>query len=305
MFRFTENQEVYDLNGVKIGGQPGEYPTVMVGSIFYEGQKLVEDSREGDFDEERAEELLKKEEELSEDTGLPRMTDIVSGFEDALIKYIDFVGEKTSSPFLIDGTTSSVRIPAVEHVEEVGLAEKAIYNSISPDCDEEEIEVLGESEIDAAILLCYNPKNPTIEGRMESLEKSMELAEEAGIEKKLVDPSVLDLPDPGPASKMIYKVKEQYGLPAGCGAHNAVDQWRDRREMDSESYKLRTAIANSFPIVLGADFALYGPIDSAERMFDGCSLTDAYVSYSMRMDEGIRPEVDDSPISKIFRPRNK
>ncbi len=303
MFRLQEDQKVYDLNGVKIGGQPGEYPTVMIGSIFYEGQDLVEDSREGDFDEERARELLKRERELSEETGLPRVTDVVGGFEDAMIKYIDFVGEETDSPFLIDGTTADVKIPAVEHVEEVGLADRAIYNSISPDCDEEEIEAIRDSEIDAAILLCYNPKKPTIDGRMESLEEVLDMAEEAGIEKKLVDPSVLDLPDPGPASKTIHKVKKQYGLPAGCGAHNAIDQWRDRREMDSESYKLRTAIANSFPIVMGADFALYGPIDSAETMFDVCSLTDAYVSYSMRMDEGIRPKVDDSPIGKIFRPK--
>lgn len=34
MFLFDKEQEVYDIGGVKFGGQPGDYPTVMIGSIF-------------------------------------------------------------------------------------------------------------------------------------------------------------------------------------------------------------------------------------------------------------------------------
>ena len=34
MFKFEKKQEVFDIYGVKIGGQPGEYPTVLAGTIF-------------------------------------------------------------------------------------------------------------------------------------------------------------------------------------------------------------------------------------------------------------------------------
>ena len=302
MFKFPREQKTWDLCGVEIGGQPGVLPTVMIGSIFYEGSPLVKDERKGEFDKERAREVLEKEEEISQSTGNPRITDIVGSTSEALIRYIDFVSEETNSPFSIDGAVTDARMPATKHVGEVGLADRAIYNSISVKCKEEEIEAIKEAGVESAILLCYNPTRPTIDGRLESLKKILGLAEEAEIKKPLVDPCILDLPDPGPVSKTIYRIKEDYGLPTGCGAHNAVDQWDQRKKMASRTYALSAAVANVFPIMMGADFALYGPIEKAEDMYTACSLADAYVAYSMKADEGMGPESKNHPLYKIFRP---
>lgn len=301
MFKFSKEQKTWDINGVKIGGQPGELPTVMIGSIFYEGSPVVEDSKKGKINEEEARELLEKEKEISESTGLPRIVDVVGGTSDALINYIDFIAEETESPFLIDGTTADIRISALEHLDELGLSDRAIYNAISLNSEEEELKEIKNSGIKSAILLCFNPKNPTIEGRLESLEKVLDLAKEAEIEKPLIDPSILDLPDPGPGAKTIYKIKKDYGFPSGCGAHNAVDQWNDRVDMEKDIYTLRTAIANSFPISIGADFALYGPIEEAREMYTACSLANAYVAYSMRLEEGMQPKAENHPLNIIFR----
>ncbi len=41
MFRFDKEQIVIDVAGVKVGGQPGEYPTVLAGTIFYGGHKII------------------------------------------------------------------------------------------------------------------------------------------------------------------------------------------------------------------------------------------------------------------------
>jgi len=45
MFRFDKEQTVLDIAGVKCGGQPGEYPTVIAGTIFYGGHKIIEDEK--------------------------------------------------------------------------------------------------------------------------------------------------------------------------------------------------------------------------------------------------------------------
>lgn len=303
MFLFSQDQEVFEIDGTKIGGQPGEYPTVLIGSIFYDGHEIVNDSQKGIFDEEAARKQIKRLEDLSQKTGNPAMLDVVGENSDALKKFIDFIGEASDLPFLIDGTTSEVRSEAALHVGDIGLADRAVYNAITTECKSEEIEALKEASIESAILLCFNSKKPTVDGRLESLERILEFASEANIENTLIDPSILDLPDPGPAARTIYRIKEEYGLPAGCGAHNAVDQWRDRldEKMDSIIYTLRSAVANSFPLVLGADFALYGPIDDSEEMFTACSLSDAYVAYAMRMEEGKGPDSKDHPLYKIFR----
>lgn len=300
MFSFDKEQEVYDIDGVKFGGQPGDYPTVMVGSIFYEGHNIVEDQKKGLFDEDAAREEIRKAEELSEKTGNPLVLDVVGENTDSLIKYMDFVADETDVPFLLDGTTKEVRIPAAEHIKETGLEDRVIYNTISVTSDDEEIESIRESGIKSAVLLCFNPKLPTVDGRMQSLEKVIEMAEKAEIEKPLVDPSILDLPDPGVAGRVIYQTKEKYGLPSGCGAHNAVDQWREKREMPSDLFTLRAALANSFTIPMGADFSLFGPLNDAEEMFAACSLSDAYTAYGMKLGENRGPQTDDHPLNKIF-----
>ncbi|MCW4020384.1 MAG: tetrahydromethanopterin S-methyltransferase subunit H, partial [Candidatus Bathyarchaeota archaeon] len=76
MLQFEREQKVFDIAGVKVGGQPGENPTAMIGSIFYKGDKTVIDEKSGIFDRDRAEELIAKLEEISDRTGLPAMLDV-------------------------------------------------------------------------------------------------------------------------------------------------------------------------------------------------------------------------------------
>jgi tetrahydromethanopterin S-methyltransferase subunit H len=38
-FKFNTEQKVYTVGKVKVGGQPGELPTFLIGSIFWLGQK--------------------------------------------------------------------------------------------------------------------------------------------------------------------------------------------------------------------------------------------------------------------------
>ena len=54
MFKFDKKQEVFDINGVKLGGQPGQYPTVLVGSMFYNRHNIVSDEDKGTFDKAKA-----------------------------------------------------------------------------------------------------------------------------------------------------------------------------------------------------------------------------------------------------------
>jgi len=77
MFKFEREQSVFDIAGVKIGGQLGEYPTVLTGSIFYDKHKIVKDPFKGEYDKGVAEVLMKKQEELYDKTGNPFFVDIV------------------------------------------------------------------------------------------------------------------------------------------------------------------------------------------------------------------------------------
>lgn len=100
MFRFDKEQIVLDIAGVKIGGQPGEYPTVLAGTIFYGGHSIIEDEKKGVFDKDKAEELIKIQEEMSDTTGNPHLVQVFGATEDAIVKYLEFVADVTDVPFL-------------------------------------------------------------------------------------------------------------------------------------------------------------------------------------------------------------
>ena len=40
MFKFKTPQKIFQIGKVKIGGQPGQLPTVLIGTIFYEKHKI-------------------------------------------------------------------------------------------------------------------------------------------------------------------------------------------------------------------------------------------------------------------------
>jgi len=73
LFKFKKEQKIFEIGHVSIGGQPGELPTVLVGSIFHEGHKIVKDRNLGIFDRKKAEHLINMQDEISERTGIPCM----------------------------------------------------------------------------------------------------------------------------------------------------------------------------------------------------------------------------------------
>nr|MDO8099217.1 tetrahydromethanopterin S-methyltransferase subunit H [Candidatus Njordarchaeota archaeon] len=301
MFKFDREQKVFDISGIKIGGQPGQLPTVMIGSIFYFKQKILLNEKTGEFDKEQAENLLSKEDEISKKTGNQRIVDVCASSPEAFPRIMDFVAKTIEGPFTVDGITDGVRIAGAKYAEEAGLSKRVVYNSISPNFTEDEITAIKEAKIESAILLALNSKNPTVMGRIQALDGLLPIAQRAGIQNLLVDTANIDIPDPGPVSKAIYYVKEKYGFPAGAGTHNAVSIWKSRRKLEPKQILIASTAANVFPIVMGANFMLYGPIEGAPDAYFYCGLADAYVSHSVRYEFKTEPMSREHPVYRIFR----
>ena len=160
LFRFMRDQKVFDIAGIKVGGQPGEYPTCLMPSIFYDKHKIVWNPIKGKFDKQQAESLLNKLEELSDKTGIPFFIDVMGTTAEALIRFADFVSNLTQNPFLVDSSSRHARVEVMRHVCEVGLAERVIYNSINYLVTDEELKALREFGVQSAVLLAFDPSNP-------------------------------------------------------------------------------------------------------------------------------------------------
>ena len=291
MFRFSREQIVLEISGVKIGGQPGENPTVMIGSIFYKGDKTVQDEKTGAFNREAAITLISKLEEVSDKTGLPAMLDIVCSTKENARKYLEFAADATKMPLLIDYVSEDAAIGGIEAAKEIGILDRVILNSINPETKPIIYEKAKEFGVRSAIALTYSTRAIiSYKERIRLIETLIPKIESAGITNILVDTVVMDIATLGLACKAIFEIKEWYGYPTGCGAHNAIASWKALKDKKDKILSMAcSSIANGLPVAIGADFILYGPISDAEYIFPAISLINAAYAQVL-MEEGKRPQ---------------
>lgn len=311
MFVFEKEQLIHTIGGVRIGGNPGETSTVLAGTIFYSGHKIVTDPKKGVFDKAIATSLVQKQDEMSEMTGNPSLAQIFSESEEALKVYIDFVTDLTDAPFLIDSTEPMVRIAGLRHAEEIGLLDRAIYNSLNVSASEEEIEALREIQHECALLLAFNPQDPSISGKRAILEDGaltlnkglLDLAIELGVTKPLIDTAVTAMgAGAGSAAAFTFVSKTVYGQPTGSGVHNAPSSWswlRKYKKINRESFFTADAASNLLVQMMGADFVLYGPIENSERVFPVVAMGDVFTAESSDLEFGVSPP-DEHPYKKLL-----
>lgn len=153
--------------------------------------------------------------------------------------------------------------------------------------------------------MAYNPRNVWPVGRIEILKGDysrkglLKVAEEAGIEKPLIDTAVLDAPSIGLAAQATALVKSEFGLPCGGGPVNAVSEWKRVKELGAYAKSVCTANAVAIMQYAGANFILYGPIDKADVVFPAAAMTDALIAYNART-HGIKIKTKNHPLFKIF-----
>ena len=290
MFKFEKKQEVFDIGGIKVGGQPGEYPTVLAGTIFYAGHNIISDEKKGEFDKQKAEDLINTMDEMTDTTGNPNIVQIFGATSEAIVKYIDFIESITDSPFLLDSTSADARITAAKYVTENGLAERSIYNSINMSIDSDEIEALTDSDITSSIILGFNPTQPGVEGKISLwddgagiLEKGLlEIAQDCGIYKPLMDVAVTPIGQGGgSAIKTTINEKSKWGYPAGSGVHNVPSAWswvKDYKKQHPEGWPVSDVGANIIQHLAGGDWVLFSPIENTRRAFIACAMTDMFIA---------------------------
>ena len=236
MFKFEKEQTVLDFNGYKIGGQPGEYPRVLGASIFYNKHETVLDEHTGKIDKPRAEALWNRCLELYEETGNWYFCQIIAEFGEAFDSYLSWFTEIDDEfPFLMDSSAPDALAHACEYVTEVGIADRAVYNSINGSIGPENMEALKKSDVSSAIVLAFNPGDPSVRGREQVLTQGgvagqtmsmIDIATECGITRPILDTAATPLGlGSGGSFREILACKAIHGLPTGGAYHNMTVSW--------------------------------------------------------------------------------
>jgi len=300
MLNFEKEQLVIEIGDVKLGGQPGENPPVMIGTVFYANHAALLDEKTGKIDEKLAEQELNEYAEIIDETNMQGIIDVVGGYSEALIKECEFVADKVDFPFLVDGLNDSSRIPALEGLKEIGLLDRAILNSIDDSTSDVNLEKIKEIGVKYAVLLTFGSNCIFPKQKLEFLKDTLiPKAQKANIENIIIDTAVLDLPSIGINIETVGMIKKELGYPAGFAPANAVYAWNFGKKFGDASRCGAIAAQMAYCVNAGSDFVLFGPIKFAKCVIPAISLIAGINSYYRK--RIIRKKISEkSPLTKIF-----
>ncbi len=300
MFSFTKKQEIIDIADTQIGGQPGYLPTVLIGGLFFKGEP----------DYNNAKKQIKKMYNLSEKTGNPAIPDFFIRKEEYIDKIIDFIEKNIpkNKPFSVDIIEPDLKIKTLETLSNKKLLKRTIYNSIHVGTTEEEQKTIKKHTPEAAIIVAFNPKDKSPDGKIEILADGagltdkglIKITEELGIKKILIDTAAMAPGDYSGASiAAIPVIKEEYGLATGCAIHNVVEKSKWVNTLFPAAKKPVDAASNLNISLFGGDFAVYGPIHNSDLVFPIIAWEDILVSEYTERYFGVKP-VEYHPRRKFF-----
>ncbi len=301
MRKFNTEQKVYQIAKVKVGGQPGELPTFLIGSIFWLGQKMVQDANKGIFNAAEAEKIINTMQTQSDMTGVSFGLDVVGTTEEAFAKYIDFVAKHSDCPIMLDAMSPKTRMAAATMAKKMGLSDRCFYNSVYKGVTDAELAILKDSGIKMSIVLADNPKDNSLDGKMTVIAEALALADKGGITMPLIDTAIPAFaPDMGTAVRTIPIMKEKYGHPVGLGSGNVVTTmgWV-KAHVAKEFRKGCTTATNAIMQTMGANWLMIGPAEQAEWVFPAVAVVDTYIA-SAAADLETRPLSEEAPIFKLF-----
>jgi len=301
MFTFQTEQKVFNFSGIKIGGQPGENPPLMISSMFHNKDKIVQD-RKGNFDKARAREIILHQEEMSGVTGIPGMVAMVANTPDEAKIYIDFYLESTDMPFGIDMWVAEQRAKATEYVAKLGIQGKFLYNSITPwDKDiRGQVQRLKDLGIRHVVIQAFDDQDQMPAGRLKSLESI--LAQGAGdFETVIVDTSVMNLPATSLSLMANRLIKEKHGLPCGGAYSNGTHMWKEIKTIwGLDGFRAMDAVIQGMASALWSDFNFCGPAVTAPRVFPAVASAHMLLSTLVFDETGEISENENLPIRKYF-----
>ena len=280
--------ETVELGRVRVGGLLGVNPLLLIGSLFYRGDKHVVDYEKGVVDRNRVRKEVENARVMAEDYGLSLGLDVIVETREAAERLLPFILDEAGDlPVFLDSPDPMVRTHMYMLARDLGAVETCVVNGIDSNTGMDEIRAIKESGLKNAVLLAFDPSNPynsLYPGQRLKLlrEKIIPLAREAGVKGFLIDAVVLDPASIAISSSTISLVKEELRLPAGCAPANALGPVSKKTLGSEAAAGIHGGVAAMLRS-MGADFVFYGPVKRVKYVAPAAAIVDSMLGYLQRM----------------------
>jgi tetrahydromethanopterin S-methyltransferase subunit H len=301
MFRYEVEQKVCNIGGVKVGGQPGENPPLMIGNMFQKGDRILENRKEGKFDRKAAEERIREMDRISRETGVPGLIAMVANSEEEIKAYIDFFVSVTDMPFAIDIWQQKTRLAGARYISRLGLQDRALYNSITPwDEDiEGQVSELRDLGIKHVVVQVFDMEDKRPTGRVKSLKSLLPMVGKGNFESLLIDTAVMNLPATAFSLLANHLIKKEFGLPVGFAPSNGTYMWRKAAGEHCRSQFPAIDAGVHAISALVSDFLFYGPLTGTGRVFPAVAAASSIMA-AEAFAENLSLPVGNHPLNLLF-----
>ncbi|MBD3196164.1 MAG: hypothetical protein GF317_13990 [Candidatus Lokiarchaeota archaeon] len=264
----------YTYKDLKLGYGNFELPPLLIGTIFYQGETIVDRKDPSKFNPEKAKKRIDNHKTLSKKYKLPEMIEISAIDPKSMIEYLKFYLDNYETPFVLGGTFDA-REAGVEYLNDRGIGpNEYIYNTISNLKNKKELDLIKENQIETVVILIIGSENMTSTQRYNYLvkkrqPKEMSLIEgvkKLGVKKIWIDGGVVTLESVAHILETQQIVSESLKHPVGCAPSLFLFKYSSPRLNQKFHTKYRRASIMTLASWY-SNFIFYGAIEDSIETF--------------------------------------
>ena len=269
------------------------------------GIRSLTGKRKEGFNEERAAELLKTQDKLWVETGVPGMADIVANTGEEFKTYIDFVTSVSCMPFCVDAWVMKPKLEGAAYCAEKGLLDRMFYNSLTVwEKDlETEIREISQIGVKHVLLVAFDQDDQMPSGRITGTQKILDLIEKVGakFESIFVDTTVMNGPATAFCSIANAMIKEKWGFPTASAPANGSYMWKKARELwGYKGWSAVDAALEALSAFMYHDMIFSGPMAGANRIMPAIAMAEAFLATAVFGETRKLPKDPNHPLFKLF-----
>jgi len=268
------DSEYYSYGNIKIGRGSFELPPVLIGTIFYQNETIVDKRNPEVFNIQKAKKRINTHLSLSEKYKIPNLVEISATTPKSMVKYVEFYLDHFKPPFVLGGNLES-RIAGIEYLTENGIKpDQYIYNTISSLKNKKEVEVIQKYKIESIVVLILSSRNMTSTQRYayiteKNQPKNVSLIDglrNLGVEKFWIDGGVVNLESLAHILETQQMVSTSLKLPVGTAPNLFLFQYSSPRLNIKFHTRYRRA-SIMFIATWFSNFIFYGAIEDTKESF--------------------------------------
>jgi tetrahydromethanopterin S-methyltransferase subunit H len=264
----------YSYGKIKIGRGNFDLPPVLIGTIFYQNETIINRKKTEIFNAQKAQKRINTHLSLSQKYKIPNLVEISATESKAMVKYLEFYLDHFEPPFVLGGNFES-RVAGIQYLTEHGIKpDQYIYNTISNLKNKKELEILKENKIESVVILIIGSENMTSTQRYAYLTEKNQPnnksiingLKENGIEKIWIDGGVINLESLAHILETQQLISSSLEFPVGTAPTLYLFQYSSPRL----NIKYHTRYRRASIIFIAAwfsNFIFYGAIEDAKESF--------------------------------------